>query len=294
MAGLRVGFTISVAGDRRTCSRRCGRRTTVSALDQRAAVFAAARSAARGAPRARPRSSPSARGSRPRSPRCPARGVRERGEPRARAVRRRRAAQIWQALADRGIVVRNFDRPPGPLAGCLRITVGTPAENALLARGARASCALSPDPSRSRVLRSPRAASASRVRARHRARARARRTRSRRSVRAPHDTRRRARGARGYIERELRRHAVERLAVGDVDLPAIDVLGAHVARRATTSTPTIPICRRGSARRGKALLVMAHYDTVPGSPGAVDNAAAVARADRARARARARIRRRSR
>ena len=40
-----------------------------------------------------------------------------------------RAHAAWQALADRGILVRNFDRP-GPLAGCLRITVGTPAQNA--------------------------------------------------------------------------------------------------------------------------------------------------------------------
>ncbi len=39
-----------------------------------------------------------------------------------------RAAHVWRALADRGVMVRNFDRP-GPLAGCLRITVGTPAEN---------------------------------------------------------------------------------------------------------------------------------------------------------------------
>ncbi len=44
-----------------------------------------------------------------------------------------RAAKIWQGLADRGVVVRNFDHPAGgPLAGCLRITVGTAAENALL------------------------------------------------------------------------------------------------------------------------------------------------------------------
>lgn len=41
------------------------------------------------------------------------------------------ATRVWQGLAERGIVVRNFDRP-GPLSGCLRITVGTPAENALL------------------------------------------------------------------------------------------------------------------------------------------------------------------
>lgn len=44
-----------------------------------------------------------------------------------------RATRIWQGLADRGLLVRTFDRP-GPLAGCLRITVGTPDENrALLA-----------------------------------------------------------------------------------------------------------------------------------------------------------------
>lgn len=42
-----------------------------------------------------------------------------------------RAAQIWRGLADRGLLVRNFDAP-GPLAGCLRITVGTPDENKLL------------------------------------------------------------------------------------------------------------------------------------------------------------------
>lgn len=39
-----------------------------------------------------------------------------------------RASQIWQALVDRGIVVRSFDAPA--LADCLRITIGTPAENA--------------------------------------------------------------------------------------------------------------------------------------------------------------------
>jgi histidinol-phosphate aminotransferase len=44
-----------------------------------------------------------------------------------------RASTLWQGLADRGIVVRNFDTPAGgPLAGCLRITVGTVEENALL------------------------------------------------------------------------------------------------------------------------------------------------------------------
>lgn len=42
-----------------------------------------------------------------------------------------RAGAVWKQLAARGVLVRNFDRP-GPLAGCLRITPGTPAENDLL------------------------------------------------------------------------------------------------------------------------------------------------------------------
>jgi histidinol-phosphate aminotransferase len=37
---------------------------------------------------------------------------------------------VWQRLADRGIATRSFGA--GPLAGCLRITIGTPAENAAL------------------------------------------------------------------------------------------------------------------------------------------------------------------
>jgi histidinol-phosphate aminotransferase len=50
-----------------------------------------------------------------------------------------RATTIWQGLADRGLVVRNFDRP-GPLEGCLRITVGTPEENAWLIEALRELC----------------------------------------------------------------------------------------------------------------------------------------------------------
>jgi histidinol-phosphate aminotransferase len=38
---------------------------------------------------------------------------------------------VWQGLADRGIATRSFGA--GPLADCLRITIGTPAENAALA-----------------------------------------------------------------------------------------------------------------------------------------------------------------
>ena len=43
------------------------------------------------------------------------------------------AIEIWRGLCERGIVVRCFDTPNATaLAGCLRITVGTPAENLLL------------------------------------------------------------------------------------------------------------------------------------------------------------------
>lgn len=43
------------------------------------------------------------------------------------------AAKLQLALMGKGVVVRSFDKP-GPLAGCLRVTVGTPAEDdALLA-----------------------------------------------------------------------------------------------------------------------------------------------------------------
>jgi histidinol-phosphate aminotransferase len=42
-----------------------------------------------------------------------------------------RATELWQRLADGGVLVRNFDRP-GRLAGCLRVTIGTREENQLL------------------------------------------------------------------------------------------------------------------------------------------------------------------
>jgi histidinol-phosphate aminotransferase len=42
-----------------------------------------------------------------------------------------RAEAAWQGLQDRGILVRIFDLG-GALGGCLRVTVGTPAQNALL------------------------------------------------------------------------------------------------------------------------------------------------------------------
>lgn len=38
------------------------------------------------------------------------------------------APAVWKGLLDRGVLVRNLDAP-GPLAGCLRVTVGRPEEN---------------------------------------------------------------------------------------------------------------------------------------------------------------------
>lgn len=42
-----------------------------------------------------------------------------------------RAHRIWHALQALGVLVRDFDRP-GPLAGCLRVTVGTAADHQIL------------------------------------------------------------------------------------------------------------------------------------------------------------------
>jgi hypothetical protein len=84
----------------------------------------------------------------------------------------------------------------------------------------------------------------------------------------------RSRQAAAYIESQLP-GPVERVAVGRVELPALEVLGAtvRVAHTANTTDPNLVV--RFGPREGKALVVMAHYDTVKTSPGAVDNAAAV-------------------
>ena len=43
------------------------------------------------------------------------------------------AHELWEQLLERGVLVRDFSRWPR-VEGCLRVTVGTPAENdALLA-----------------------------------------------------------------------------------------------------------------------------------------------------------------
>ena len=83
-----------------------------------------------------------------------------------------------------------------------------------------------------------------------------------------------SRAAADYIVAQLAGISVERMPVGAVDLPAIEVMGRRYreAHRVTTTDPNL-VVRFGP--RGKALLIMAHYDTVPKSPGAIDNAAAV-------------------
>lgn len=82
-----------------------------------------------------------------------------------------------------------------------------------------------------------------------------------------------ARLAASYIETELQaiNARVERMPVGTVALPATR---RRAARTTVTTDPNL-LARFGPPG-GRALLVMAHYDTVPGSPGGVDNAAAVA------------------
>ena len=86
-----------------------------------------------------------------------------------------------------------------------------------------------------------------------------------------------SRTAAGYIEDELDRIGldVKRSPVGTVDLPAVRVLGQlyRSAHPVTTTDPNL-LVRFGPS--GKALLLMAHYDTVALSPGAADNASSVA------------------
>ncbi|MEO6773066.1 MAG: M20/M25/M40 family metallo-hydrolase, partial [Kofleriaceae bacterium] len=84
-----------------------------------------------------------------------------------------------------------------------------------------------------------------------------------------------AAGAVALIEHELAGIPLEVMPVGDVELPAIEVLGTtfRAAHRVHVDDPDL-IARFGPP--GKALVLMAHYDSVPGSPGAVDDAAAVA------------------
>jgi histidinol-phosphate aminotransferase len=128
MAGLRVGFTISSPAIAALLEK-LRPPYNVSALDQRAAEFlleratgwCAARAADVVAERSRLAAALTARGFEVFA-----------SEANLLLVRTTDATALWQRLADAGITVRLFDA--GRLAGCLRITVGTPAEtDALLA-----------------------------------------------------------------------------------------------------------------------------------------------------------------
>lgn len=83
-----------------------------------------------------------------------------------------------------------------------------------------------------------------------------------------------SRAAADYIRAHV--PGTQDVRVGTVTLPGIEILGAtfRKPREVTTTDPDLVV--RFGPTTGKALLIMAHYDTVPGSPGAVDNAAAVA------------------
>ena len=128
MAGLRVGFTVSapaVAG----LLEKLRPPYNLSALDQRAAEFllehaadwCAARAADVVAERGRLAAALVARGFEVFA-----------SEANLVLIRTPEATALWHRLVDAGITVRLFDA--GRLAGCLRITVGTPAEtDALLA-----------------------------------------------------------------------------------------------------------------------------------------------------------------
>jgi histidinol-phosphate aminotransferase len=127
MAGLRVGFTLSSPAIARVLEK-VRPPYNVSALDQAAAAFlidaAAAWCAARAAEVVAERERLAAA--------LTARGVQV--FPSAAnlvLVRVADAATTWRRLADAGISVRSFG-DHGALANCLRITVGTPAENAAL------------------------------------------------------------------------------------------------------------------------------------------------------------------
>jgi len=85
-----------------------------------------------------------------------------------------------------------------------------------------------------------------------------------------------ARSAVGYLDAQLEAMGVhaEHMTVGTVEIPARDVPGVihRPVQRRSSGDPDL-VARFGPP--GRALLIMAHYDSVPDSPGAVDNAAAV-------------------
>jgi histidinol-phosphate aminotransferase len=126
MAGLRVGFTVSSPAIAAVLEK-LRPPYNLSSLDQRAAAFllerasdwCAARAAEVVAERGRLAAALVARGFEVFA-----------SEANLLLIRTTGATALWRRLADAGVMVRLFDA--GPLTGCLRITVGTPADNAAL------------------------------------------------------------------------------------------------------------------------------------------------------------------
>lgn len=126
MAGLRVGFAIASPAIAALLER-VRPPYNLSMLDQRAAEFLLEQASDWCAARAA--DVVAARG--PLAAALSAKGFEVfPSEANLLLVRTTGATALWQRLQDAGILVRLFDA--GPLAGCLRITVGTPAENAAL------------------------------------------------------------------------------------------------------------------------------------------------------------------
>ena len=126
MAGLRVGFTVSTPAIAAVLEK-LRPPYNLSSLDQRAAEFLLERAATWCAARAADVIAERTR---------LAAALADRGfevfpsEANLVLIRTTGATALWQRLADAGVMVRLFDA--GRLAGCLRITVGTPADTATL------------------------------------------------------------------------------------------------------------------------------------------------------------------
>ena len=86
-----------------------------------------------------------------------------------------------------------------------------------------------------------------------------------------------AHDAAAYIEGALAEAGVdpERHAVGDVEVPEAVVLGTRFVRAHTVRSADDNILARFGPDGPGAVVFLAHHDTVPGSPGAIDNAVSV-------------------
>ena len=83
--------------------------------------------------------------------------------------------------------------------------------------------------------------------------------------------------AAAYIESTLTAIGahVERHAVGVVDVPAIDVLGFSIRPAGRRDCTDDNLVARFGPETGGAVVFLAHYDSMPDAPGAVDNGVAV-------------------